>query len=126
MKLDLHFKKQNVKYLVDLKSGFSSNEKGNTNRLLLVASIYASLNDKYECIIFVRSKEDEANHYLQTLKHSGLWQVYCEEDAYAKMKEFTGFDIKNWINQNINWKDDFDNETTKYLEENDLDRYLKW
>ncbi|AUO79553.1 hypothetical protein BSP10_150 [Bacillus phage BSP10] len=37
---DLHFEKDGVKYNVDFKSGFNSNEKGNTNRLLMVGSIY--------------------------------------------------------------------------------------
>lgn len=126
MKLDLHFEKDNKKYVVDLKSGFNSNEKGNTNRLLLVASIYNALKEKYGRILFVRSNEDESNHYLQTLKKSGLWEVYCGDGAYNKMKEITGFDIKAWINKNIAWKEDFDKETMNYFEENNLDIYLKW
>jgi len=36
LELDLHFISQGQKYVVDFKSGFGSNEKGNTNRLLLV------------------------------------------------------------------------------------------
>jgi len=126
MKLDLHFEHNGTKYMVDFKSGFSSNEKGNTNRLLLVASIYKSLNDNYECYIFVRSSEDESNHYLQTLKRSGIWHVFCADKAYEKMKEFTGFDIKKWIVNNVNWKEDFDDETMDYFEKNNLDIYLKW
>lgn len=126
MKLDLHFKKNGKKYVVDLKSGFSSNEKGNTNRLLLVASIYKSLKEDYGRIIFVRSNEDEANHYLQTLKKSGLWDVYCGDKAYEKMKEITDFDIKKWINENVNWKEDFDSKTMDFFEKNNLDIYLKW
>jgi len=126
MKLDVHFEYKNKKYVTDLKSGFSSNEKGNTNRLLLVASIYKLLKDDYECLIFVRSSEDETNHYLQTLKNSGNWQVYCGDHAYVKMKEFTGFDIKDWINKNVDWKNDFDKETIEFFEKNKLDIYLKW
>lgn len=126
MELDLHFEQTNIKYMVDFKSGFSSNEKGNTNRLLLVASIYKSLNDDYECYIFVRSSEDESNHYLQTLKRSGIWHVFCADEAYRKMKQFTGFDIKKWISDNVNWKKDFDKETMQFFEKNNLDVYLKW
>jgi len=40
LELDLHFSINDQKYVVDFKSGFGSNEKGNTNRLLLVATIY--------------------------------------------------------------------------------------
>ena len=126
MKLDVHFKKDSKKYVVDLKSGFGSNEKGNTNRLLMVASIYKMLNDNYECLLFVRSTEDETNHYFQTLKHSELWKTYCGDEAYIEMKKFVGFDIKKWINDNVNWKKDLNKNTIQYLEENNLDLYLKW
>lgn len=40
LECDLHFTDGNTKYVVDFKSGFGSNEKGNTNRLLLVGAIY--------------------------------------------------------------------------------------
>ena len=43
LSLDLHIKVGNDYYDIDYKSGFSSNEKGNTNRLLLVGSIYHSI-----------------------------------------------------------------------------------
>ena len=48
LKLDLHFEQDGMHYNCDFKSGFSSNEKGNTNRLLLVASIfnYLGKNEK--------------------------------------------------------------------------------
>ena len=74
LELDLHFTIGETKFNVDFKSGFQSNEKGNTNRLLLVASIYKNiiLSDN-ECILFVRANEDDNNHYLQTLKKSGIF-----------------------------------------------------
>lgn len=43
LELDLHFKQSGNHYNCDFKSGFSSNEKGNTNRLLMVASIFQVL-----------------------------------------------------------------------------------
>ncbi len=39
LELDLHFLLNKEKYNIDFKSGFQSNEKGNTNRLLLVEKI---------------------------------------------------------------------------------------
>ena len=67
LECDLHFTDGTNKYIVDFKSGFGSNEKGNTNRLLLVGSIYQNIeSDKYKCLIFVRSSEN--NHYLQHFK----------------------------------------------------------
>ena len=124
--LDLHFEQYAEYYDVDYKSGFSSNEKGNTNRLLLVASIYKSLPDTHNNLIFVRQTEEENNHYLQTLKNSGLWDVYCSDAAYAKISEFTGFDIKQWMKESMDWTADIAPEFRDYLLSNDLLKYLTW
>lgn len=124
LELDLHFISDNQKFVVDFKSGFGSNEKGNTNRLLLVASIYKNLEENYKCMIFVRA--DDNNHYFTTLKNSGIWDAYSGGEAYNKMKEYSGFDIKNWIETNVCWEDDFKVETMNYLKQNNLDQYLIW
>ena len=124
LELDLHFVSNNQKFVVDFKSGFGSNEKGNTNRLLLVASIYQNLEEHYKCMIFVRAADN--NHYFQTLKNSGIWHAYSGNEAYDKMQEYSGFNIKNWISTNINWKNDFKAETIRYLEDNNLTQYLIW
>jgi len=47
LELDLHFSLNGQRFNVDLKSGFGSNEKGNTNRLLMVATIYRNLDLPY-------------------------------------------------------------------------------
>ena len=99
--LDLHFEQEEEFFDVDYKSGFGSNEKGNTNRLLLVASIYKSLPETHNILMFLRQKEEKNNHYLQILKKSGLWDVYCADEAYQKIHEFTGFDIKRWMIDNM-------------------------
>ena len=124
--LDLHFEQNEIHYNCDFKSGFSSNEKGNTNRLLLVASIYNSLGEIEKTILFVRQSEDENNHYLQTLKNSPYWEVYCADDSYAAMKEFTGFDMRKWLDENADWKNDISIELKQHLERNDLLKYLTW
>ena len=124
--LDLHFEQYEEFYDVDYKSGFSSNEKGNMNRLLIVASIYKSLPEIHNNLMFLRQKEEENNHYLQTLKRSGLWDVYCADEAYEKIYEFTGFDIKNWMVENMDWQNDISPEFLKYLQNNDLIKYLTW
>ena len=46
LECDLHFTDGTKKYIVDFKSGFGSNEKGNTNRLLLVGSIYQNIEEE--------------------------------------------------------------------------------
>ena len=124
--LDLHFEQNGVHYNCDFKSGFSSNEKGNTNRLLLVASIYNSLGDVEKTLLFVRHPEDENNHYLQTLKNSPYWEVFCANDGYEAMKNFTGFDLKKWLNENADWENDIDQDFKNHLAENDLLKYLTW
>jgi len=124
--LDLHFEQDEEFFDVDYKSGFSSNEKGNTNRLLLVASIYKSLPEIHNILMFLRQKEEENNHYLQILKKSGLWDVYCADETYKKIYEFTGFDIKKWMVENIDWLNDISPEFKKYLSDNDLLKYLTW
>ncbi len=126
LELDLHFQLNGEKIVVDFKSGFSSNEKGNTNRLLLVASIYKNLEENYKTILLVRSKEDENNNYFKTLKNSGIWEAYCGSETYSKIKEYSGFDIKQWINSNIDWTSDFKETTMKYFKKQNLDQYLKW
>ena len=124
--LDLYFEQAGVQYNCDFKSGFSSNEKGNTNRLLLVASIYNSLEKIEKTLLFVRQNEDENNHYLQTLKTSPYWDVYCAHDCYAIIKSFTGFDIRTWLDNNADWVYDISDELRKHLQENDLLKYLTW
>lgn len=123
--LDLHYRKSDVVVASDFKSGFSSNEKGNTNRLLLVASLYRMLNG-YKTILFVRQDEGLNNHYLQTLISSGLWEVYCGKAAYEKMGQETGFDLASWIHENIDWENDFDKKMSEYVRKNLLEQYLVW
>ena len=126
LELDLHFEDEENKYVVDFKSGFSSNEKGNTNRLLLVASIYQILEEGHKCLLFVRSAEEKNNHYLQTLKKSGLWIVFCGQETYKQIKNMTGFNLSSWLKLNVDWKKDFDSKMYNHLKENNLTQYLEW
>ncbi|MBA7574722.1 hypothetical protein ES708_16537 [subsurface metagenome] len=126
LELDLHFEQNGERFVVDFKSGFGSNEKGNTNRLLLVASIYKNLEENYKCLLLVRAEEDRNNNYFHTLKNSGIWMAYCGNETYAKIKEYSSFDIKQWIENNINWSGDFRIDTMQYFRDNNLDQYLKW
>ncbi len=126
LQLDLHAEIHGKKVNIDFKSGFGSNEKGNTNRLLMVATIYHNLEDNYENILLVRAREDLNNHYFQTLKNSDVWEAYCGMDAYRKISDFTGFDLATWIAGNIDWSSDLLPETLEHFEANDLLRYLEW
>ena len=124
--LDLHVKIGDEYYDIDYKSGFSSNEKGNTNRLLLVGSIFHSLKDNHHTLLFVRQKEEENNHYLTRLSNSNYWEVYCSDNTYKKIFELSGFDLKKWINENISWEKDITKEFKDHLISNNLLGYLSW
>lgn len=125
LECDLHFTDGTKKYIVDFKSGFGSNEKGNTNRLLLVGSIYKNIEaEDYQCMIFVRSTEN--NHYLTTLQNSGVWDTSCGIDTYNKIQRFTGFDIHSWIENNVDWMNDFEPEMRNMIISNNLQNYLSW
>ena len=127
LELDLHFSIEDIRYVVDCKSGFGSNEKGNTNRLLLVASIYQHIEpEEYRCLLLVRAPEDENNHYLQILKRSDLWEVYCGAETYPKVLEYSGFDLGAWMQENVTWIDDVAPQFLNSLEQNDLVKYLTW
>ncbi len=124
LELNCHFQDDTYRYNIDFKSGFKSNEKGNTNRLLLVATVYKNLEQNYKCVLLVRSHEDENNNYFQTLKKSGIWDTYCGMDTYTKIHEFTGCDLSQWIANNICWEDDISSELLEHLRKNDLVQYL--
>lgn len=124
LELDLHFVKADVKYVIDFKSGFGSNEKGNTNRLLLVATIYQNLDQNFQPILLVRS--DNNNQYYNRLRDSGCWSAHSGEDTYIKIAELTGFDMREWVNTNINWEADMNEATYTHLNESNLTQYLNW
>ena len=125
LECDLHFTDGTKKYIVDFKSGFGSNEKGNTNRLLLVGSIYQNIEDEdFECLIFVRSTEN--NHYLNTLQNSGVWSTFCGIETYNQILRYSGFDIHKWIESNINWLEDFSPIMRSTIEKKNLESYLIW
>lgn len=125
LECDLHFTDGTTKYVVDFKSGFGSNEKGNTNRLLLVGSIYKNIeNENFNCVIFVRSIDN--CHYLNTLKKSGVWSTYCGNDTYMQIQHFTGYDIRQWIENNVNWFADFSPFMRDTIQSKKLENYLIW
>ena len=109
---------------MDFKSGFGSNEKGNTNRLLLVASIYKNLSESYKCLLFVRAEEN--NSYFNTLKNSGIWDAYSGSEAYDKIREYSGYNLKSWIEANMDWANDFKPETIAHFQDLNLLQYLLW
>ncbi len=126
MSLDSHFEHDGRKINIDFKSGFGSNEKGNTNRLLLVATIYRNLDPSYRSVLLVRSPLESNNSYFKILQSSGVWEARCGADAYKAICDFTGFELGVWIKENVDWRGDFRQDTAAYLKDNDLFAYLEW
>jgi hypothetical protein len=124
LELDLHFIQNGIMYVVDFKSGFGSNEKGNLNRLLLVATVYKYLDENYKCMLFVRAEEN--NSYFSTLKNSSVWEAYCGNEAYQKINEYSGYNLKSWIDTNIDWAAELKPETVTHFQEQNLLQYLLW
>ncbi len=124
LELDLHFKKDGINYVIDFKSGFGSNEKGNTNRLLLVATIYSNLKEIYKPILLVRAANN--NQYYNRLRDSGCWSAYSGDETYNIITELTEFNMREWVDRNIHWANDINSTTYDYLVEKDLDQYLIW
>jgi hypothetical protein len=126
LELDLHFEQDSQKIVIDFKSGFGSNEKGNTNRLLLVATIYKNLADGYRCLLLVRSPDDQNNHYFRTLRDSSVWEAYSGPAAYDQIGQFTGFDLRGWIDTHVNWMEHLSAETVNLVRREHLEGYVLW
>ena len=90
----------------------------------MVASIYKNLPESYKCLLFVRAEEN--NSYFNTLKNSGIWEAYCGNEAYQKIRDYSGYDLKSWIQNNMDWSNDFKPETIVHFEERNLLQYLLW
>ena len=112
--------------VIDFKSGFGSNEKGNTLRLLAVGRAYRMWNPNSQLMLLVR--QDQNNNYLRILRRSNIWNVYTGDKAYETIQEITGADIQNIRKDVIDWKEDLSNSFYTYLSEsqNSLLSYLRW
>lgn len=115
-----------IPHVIDFKSGFGSNEKGNTLRLLTVGKAYKLWNHEAKLLFLVRQRQN--NNYLNVIRRSGLWEVHCGEEAYNKIGELTGADM-TYIRSNIvNFREDLSPELWKDLASHlsDLSSYLEW
>lgn len=126
MKEDEVFSVNNVPHVIDFKSGFGSNEKGNMLRLKTVGQAYKIWNNDTKLLLLVR--QDENNNYLNVLKRMELWSVFTGADAYEQIRVLTGADM-NWVRDNIvDWEADLSQPFIDFLrgQAGDLTGYLKW
>ena len=123
---DQVFDVAHIPHVVDFKSGFGSNEKGNTQRLRTVGTAYRLWNHDTNLILLVRQEEN--NHYLEALKREGLWKVYCGEEAYSKIDELTGSRIGVVKEQIVDFNSDLSARFWRDLNAHpsDLAGYLRW
>jgi len=126
MKEDEMFLVDGIPYIIDFKSGFGSNEKGNTLRLQTVGRAYKLWNPNTQLLLLVRQEQN--NNYLNVIKRSGLWDVRCGEKAYATIDELTGSNIIVLRKEAINFESDlsktFWSDLSSHL--SDLTSYLQW
>jgi hypothetical protein len=113
--------------VVDFKSGFGSNEKGNTERLQRVGRAYRLWKPETRLLLLVR-QSDHNNNYLKTLEDGDDWEVLHSGDAYRAMHAITGTDIDSTLRQIATFRNDL---TPRFWErlratKQDLERYLDW
>ena len=126
MKEDEVFQVEAIPHVVDFKSGFGSNEKGNTLRLLAVGRAYKLWNPNTQLFLLVRQEEN--NNYLNVIRRSGLWTVYCGVAAYREIQRLTGADMVELRGSVIDFQNDL---SPAFFEDiggqlSDLRSYLNW
>lgn len=126
LKEDEMFYSGNCRYVVDFKSGFGSNEKGNMLRLQAVSHAYKRFDPNTQLLLLVRQNVN--NNYLNVLKKSQTWQIYTGRQAYQEIHRLTGVDIL-WVIQNIvDFRNDLSQPFLTYLQaaRGNLINYLDW
>lgn len=113
-------------HVIDFKSGFGSNEKGNMLRLRTVGKAYRLWNADTKLLFLVRQEQN--NNYLNVIKREGLWDVHCGQDAYDQIEQLTGAPMNRIRSEVVSFEDDlsanFWNDLNEHL--SDLSGYLKW
>lgn len=124
MKQDEMFISNDINHIIDFKSGFSSNEKGNTFRVLAVGRAYKHWDPDVNLLFLVRQNEN--NNYLEIIRRSNLWAVHCGDEAYRKIDELTNAGIAEIRREAIDFQNDLSAGFWNYLNANDLTNYLDW
>lgn len=126
MKEDEVFTVAAVPHVIDFKSGFGSNEKGNTRRLLTVGRTYKLWNPGTKLFFLVRQETN--NNYLNVIRRSGLWDVRCGGAAYQTIDELTGSDLAAIRTSVVDFEQDLSGDFWRNLSSHlsDLTAYLRW
>lgn len=126
MREDEVFEVEGIPHVIDFKSGFGSNEKGNMLRLQTVGRAYKLWNLDTRLLLLVRQSAN--NNYLRVLENLGLWEVHTSDNAYNLISELTGADIQQVRRSIIDWERDLSRDFITHLsrQTTDLRSYLEW
>ena len=126
MKEDEVFTVDGLPHVIDFKSGFGSNEKGNTIRLQTVGKAYKLWNPNTRLLFLVRQEQN--NNYLNVIKRTGLWDVRVGAAAYEAIDELTGSNMMALRAEVIRFEEDLSKNCWSDLcsHLSDLTSYLKW
>ena len=124
MKEDEVFTVGDTPFVIDFKSGFGSNEKGNMLRIRAIGKAYRLWNSEVCLLLLVRQESN--NNYLNVIEREELWEVYCGSKAYAMIDRLTGSNIE-WIRKNIiDFRGDLSQNLWNDFEAAELTDYLRW
>ncbi|MDB9870145.1 hypothetical protein OAD33_03655 [Alphaproteobacteria bacterium] len=111
---------------IDFKSGFGSNEKGNTQRILQVGKIYKFLTENIELSIIVRQNDN--NNYYDKIKNSGVWNAIKGNSSYDYLSDISGCNAINFLKNEFNFTLDFKKDIYDSIGNSveSRDKYLTW
>ena len=114
LKEDEMFHVDGTRYVVDFKSGFGSNEKGNMLRLQAVSHAYKRFDPHTKLLLLVRQNTN--NNYLNVLRSSQTWDIYTGTQTYQKIESLTDINIL-WVVQNVvDFRNDLSPSFLNYLQ----------
>lgn len=126
LKEDEMFHLNGTRYVVDFKSGFGSNEKGNMLRLQAVSRAYKRFDPNTNLLLLVRQNTN--NNYLNVLRQSQTWDIYTGTQSYQKIQALTNVKIL-WVIQNVvDFRNDLPQSFLTYLQTTSGNpiNYLDW
>lgn len=123
MKTDGLFVSKKQLTAIDLKYSFYSHEKGNMQRLRTVGAVYKMWKPSIDLFVLVKDAEVQ-DGYLHHL--ADYWDVKQGDAAYKKIKELTGFNLRTWIDENVNFKKHLSKSLYYNIKEKNLEKYLQW
>lgn len=126
LKEDETFHLNGTRYVVDFKSGFGSNEKGNMLRLQAVSRAYKRLDPNTNLLLLVRQNTN--NNYLNVLLQSQTWDIYTGTQSYQKIEDLTDVNILWVIQKVVNFRNDLSQSFINYLQTTSGNpiSYLDW